>query len=202
MSRLSWLDFGDFRMSSSTRRRAGFSNSSRPNNPSISPDLDAALRDMVTFAEDELPEASPARSEDHATALGAGLGRIRVAAAESTARTTDLDHVPLSRGKSKPSSHRSREAGPKSSSSPGLDRMSQPQSALRFGISRRLGGRRRVSAARIPLGRAARVFGGCHSALKDQWYAFSFGVAFYDVDAFLATRPPRRAGRLHTTARA
>jgi hypothetical protein len=31
--------------------------------------------------------------------------------------------------------------------------------------------------------------------LKDQWYAFSFGVALYDVDAFLATRPPRRAGR-------
>jgi len=38
--------------------------------------------------------------------------------------------------------------------------------------------------------------------LKDQWYAFSFGVALYDVDAFLATRPPPRAGRLHTTARA
>ena len=30
---------------------------------------------------------------------------------------------------------------------------------------------------------------------KDQWYAFSFGVALYDVDAFLATRPPRPAGR-------
>lgn len=31
--------------------------------------------------------------------------------------------------------------------------------------------------------------------LAHRWYAFSFGVALYDVDAFLATRPPRRAGR-------
>jgi len=31
--------------------------------------------------------------------------------------------------------------------------------------------------------------------LKDRWYSFSFGVALYDVDAALATRPSRRAGR-------
>jgi hypothetical protein len=29
--------------------------------------------------------------------------------------------------------------------------------------------------------------------LDDRWYAFSFGVALYDVDAVLATRPPTRA---------
>jgi hypothetical protein len=31
--------------------------------------------------------------------------------------------------------------------------------------------------------------------LEDRWYAFSFGVALYDVDAVLATRPSREAGR-------
>lgn len=31
--------------------------------------------------------------------------------------------------------------------------------------------------------------------LEDRWYAFTFGVALYDVDAVLATLPPREAGR-------
>ena len=31
--------------------------------------------------------------------------------------------------------------------------------------------------------------------VKDRWYTFSFGVALYEVDAFLAKRPSRSAGR-------
>jgi hypothetical protein len=36
--------------------------------------------------------------------------------------------------------------------------------------------------------------------LQDRWYAFSFGVALYDVDAFLASRPRRRASAADSTA--
>ena len=31
--------------------------------------------------------------------------------------------------------------------------------------------------------------------LEDRWYAFSFGVALYDIDSVLATRPSREPGR-------
>ena len=132
-------------------------------NPSVRPDLDAAFRDMVTFAEDELPEATPARNEDtrhHRWALGSAGYVWRVA--ESTARTSDSRPARRSREGSRSRcrilpERRARRAVPRL----GGDGMRQPQLALRFGISRRLGGRGRVSAARIPLRRAARVFGGC-----------------------------------------
>jgi hypothetical protein len=166
-------------------------------NPSVRPDLDAALRDMVTSAEDELPEATPARSEDarhRLWALGSAGYVWRVA--ESTARTTDLD----------PRAALEKEVEAVVASFP---RGESEEQFLAWAATECVN-RNLLFGSASPGGWAAggeflrrgfrfaerHVFSEeVTLPLNDQWYAFSFGVALYDVDAFLATRPPRKAGR-------
>jgi hypothetical protein len=172
-------------------------------NPSVRPDLDAALRNMVTVAEDH-PETTPARNEDprhRVWALGSAGYVWRVA--ESTAQTSELDlraalekevaAVVASFPKGEPEEHLLAWAATECVNRNLLFGSASPGGWAAGGEFLRRGfhfAERHVFSEDVAL------------PLKDQWYAFSFGVALYDVDAFLATRPPRRADRLHTTARA
>ena len=165
-------------------------------NPSVRPDLDAAFRDTVAFAEGELPEATPAQDEDarHRWALGSAGYMWRVA--ESTALTSDLDlraalekeveAVVESFPKGEPEERFLAWAATECVNRNLLFGSASPGGWAAGGEFLRRGFRfaeRHVVSEDVTL------------PLKDQWYAFSFGVALYDVDAFLATRPPRRAGR-------
>ena len=166
-------------------------------NPSVRPDLEAAFRDMVSFAENELPGATPAQNEDARhllSALGSGGYVWRVA--ESTARTTDLNlRADLVK-----------EVEAVVASFP----ESEPEERLLAWAATECVNRNLLFGSASPGGWAAggeflrRGFRFAEGHVfsedvalppKDQWYAFSFGVALYDVDAFLATRPPRAAGR-------
>jgi len=166
-------------------------------NPSVRPDLEAAFRDMVSFAENELPAATPAQNEDARhllSALGSGGYVWRVA--ESTARTTDLNlRADLVK-----------EVEAVVASFP----ESEPEERLLAWAATECVNRNLLFGSASPGGWAAGGeflrrgfrFAELHVfsedvALppKDQWYAFSFGVALYDVDAFLATRPSRKADR-------
>lgn len=160
-------------------------------NPSVRPDLEAALRDMVKLARDE-PTA--VRHEDARRALLAlGSGGYVWRVAESTARTTDLNlRADLVK-----------EVGAVVASFPRGDSDERLLAwAATECVSRDL-----LFGSASPGGWAAggeflrrgfrfteqHVFpDDLALPLKDRWYAFSFGVALYDVDAFLATRPPRR----------
>jgi hypothetical protein len=155
-------------------------------NPSVRSDLDAAFRDMGTFA---------AQNEDarhRLWALGSGGYVWRVA--ESTVRTTDLNlRADLVK-----------EVEAVVASFPG----EAPEERLLAWAATECVNRNLLFGSASPGGWAAggeflrrgfrfaeqHVFSE-DAALppKDQWYAFSFGVALYDVDAFLATRPSRRA---------
>jgi hypothetical protein len=173
-------------------------------NPSVRPDLNAAFRDMTAFAENEPPNATHARNEDarHSVwALGSAGYVWRVA--ESTARTSDLDlRAALEK-----------EVEAVVASFP----KGEPEERFLAWAATECVNRNLLFGSASPGGWAAGgefLRRGFHFAerhvfsedvtlpLKDQWYAFSFGVALYDVDTFLATRPLRTAGRLHTTARA
>jgi hypothetical protein len=164
-------------------------------NPSARPDLEPAFRDMVTFAGDELPKATPAQNEDarhRLWALGSGGYVWRVA--ESSARTTDLNlRADLVK-----------EVEAVVASFPG----GEPEERLLAWAATECVNRNLLFGSASPGGWAAggeflrrgfrfaerHVFSeDVTLPLKDQWYAFSFGVALYDVDAFLATRPSRRA---------
>jgi hypothetical protein len=155
-------------------------------NPSVRPDLDAAFRDMVTFA---------AQNEDarhRLWALGSGGYVWRVA--ESTARTTDLNlRADLVK-----------EVEAVVASFPG----GEPEERLLGWAATECVNRDLLFGSASPGGWAAggeflrRGFRFAERHVfsedvalppKDQWYAFSFGVALYDVDAFLDTRPSRRA---------
>jgi hypothetical protein len=165
-------------------------------NPSVRPDLEAALRDMVTVAEEELPEATP-RHEDARRGLWAlgSAGHVwRVA--ESTARTTDLnlradlvkevEAVVGSFPRGESDERFLTWAATECVNRNLLFGSASPGGWTAGGEFLRRGFRfaeRQVFPEDVAL------------PLKDRWYAFSFGVALYDVDAFLATRPPRRAGR-------
>ena len=163
-------------------------------NPSVRPDLDAAFRDMVRFAGDE-QEARPAPNEDarhRLWALGSGGYVWRVA--ESTAQTTDLNlRADLVK-----------EIEAVVASFPG----GEPEERLLAWAATECVNRNLLFGSASPGGWAAggeflrRGFRFAERHVfsedvalppKDQWYAFSFGVALYDVDAFLATRPSRRA---------
>jgi len=166
-------------------------------NPSVRPDLDEAFRDMVTFAQGEPPEATPAQDEDarhRRWALGSAGYVWRVA--ESTARTSDLDlraalekeveAVVESFPRGEPEERFLAWAATECVNRNLLFGSASPGGWASGGEFLRRGFRfaeRHVFSEDVTL------------PLKDQWYAFSFGVALYDVDAFLATRPPRRAGR-------
>ena len=166
-------------------------------NPSVRPDLEAAFRDMVSFAENELPGATPAQNEDARhllSALGSGGYVWRVA--ESTARTTDLnlradlvkevEAVVASFPDSEPEERLLAWAATECVNRNLLFGSASPGGWAAGGEFLRRGFRfaeRHVFSEDVTL------------PLKDQRYAFSFGVALYDVDAFLATRPPRRADR-------
>ena len=166
-------------------------------NPSVRPDLDAAFRDMITFAEGELPEATPAQDEDarhRRWALGSAGYVWRVA--ESTALTSDLDlraalekeveAVVESFPRGEPEERFLAWAATECVNRNLLFGSASPGGWAAGGEFLRRGFRfaeRHVFSEDVTL------------PLKAQWYAFSFGVALYDVDAFLATRPPRRAGR-------
>ena len=166
-------------------------------NPSVRPDLEAAFRDMVSFAENELPEATPPQNEDARhllSALGSGGYVWRVA--ESTAQTTDLnlradlvkevEAVVASFPESEPEEHLLAWAATECVNRNLLFGSASPGGWAAGGEFLRRGFRfaeGHVFSEDVAL------------PPKDQWYAFSFGVALYDVDAFLATRPPRTAGR-------
>jgi hypothetical protein len=167
-------------------------------NPSVRPDLEAAFRDMVTVAEDELPEATPAQSEDASHRLWAlGSAGYVWRVAETSARTTDLDlraalvkeveAVVASFPTGEPEERRLLAwAAAECVNRNLLLGSASPGGWAAGGEFLRRGFRfaeRHVFLEDVAL------------PLKDQWYAFSFGVALYDVDAFLATGAPRRAGR-------
>ena len=164
-------------------------------NPSVRPDLEAALREMVTSS------AQDGEARRGLVALGSAGYVWRVA--ESTARTTDLNL----RGDLVKEVEAVVASFPKDESEERLPAWAATECVNRdllFG-SASPGG---WTAGGEFLRRGFRFAEGhvlsedLALPLKDRWYAFSFGVALYDVDAFLATRPPRNAGRLHTTARA
>jgi hypothetical protein len=166
-------------------------------NPSVRPDLDAAFRDMVTFTEDELHAATPTPNEDaphRFWALGSAGYVWRVA--ESTARTSALDlraalekeveAVVASFPRGEPEERLLAWAAAECVNRNLLFGSASPGGWAAGGEFLRRGFRfveRHLFSEDVTL------------PLKDQWYAFSFGVALYDVDAYLATRPPRRAGR-------
>jgi hypothetical protein len=152
---------------------------------------------MTAFAENEPPDATHARNEDarhRVWALGSAGYVWRVA--ESTARTSDLDlRAALEK-----------EVEAVVASFP----QGEPEERFLAWAATECVNRNLLFGSASPGGWAAGgefLRRGFHFAerhvfsedatlpLKAQWYAFSFGVALYDVDAFLATRPPRRAGR-------
>jgi len=161
-------------------------------NPSVRPDLEAALRDMVTFTRDEATSAPHEKARSGLLALGSGGYVWR--AAESSARTTDLD-LPADLVKEV-------EAVVASFPEGESDKRCLAWAATEC-VNRNL-----LLGSASPGGWAAggeflrrgfrfterHVFPeDLDLPLKDRWYAFSFGVALCDVDAFLATRPSRRA---------
>jgi hypothetical protein len=166
-------------------------------NPSVRPDLEVAFRDMVTIAEDELPEATRAQNEDarhRRWALGSAGYVWRIA--ERSARTSDLDlraaldkeveAVVASFPRGEPEERLLAWAATECVNRSLLFGSASPGGWASGGEFLRRGFRfaeRHVFSEDVIL------------PLKDQWYAFSFGVALHDVDALLATRPPRRAGR-------
>jgi hypothetical protein len=162
-------------------------------NPSVRPDLEAALREMV---------ASSVRNEDARRALVAlGSAGYVWRVAESTARTTDLNlRADLVK-----------EVGAVVASFPS----DEPDGRLLAWAATECVNRNLLLGSASPGGWAAggeflrRGFRFTERhvlpedlalPLKDRWYAFSFGVALYDVDAFLARRPSRRVDRLSTPA--
>ena len=155
-------------------------------NPSVGPDLEAAFRALVTVAGDEAARRG-------LWALGSGGYVWRVA--ESTAQTTDLNlradlvkevaAVVASFPKGE-----SDERFLAWAATECLDRNLLFGSASPGGWT--AGGEFLRRGFRFT---ERHVFPeGLDLPLKDRWYAFSFGVALYDVDAFLATRPPRTVG--------
>jgi hypothetical protein len=165
-------------------------------NPSVRPDLEAALRDMVTVAEDELPEATSAQSEDarHLWALGSAGYVWRVA--ESTARTTDLD-LRAALAKEVEAVVASFPRGESEERFLAWAATECVNRSLLFGSASPGGWAAGGEFLRRGFRFSERhVFPEALALpLKNRWYAFSFGVALYDVDAFLATRPPRRTDR-------
>jgi hypothetical protein len=159
-------------------------------NPSVRADLDAALRDMVTFAGDEATSVRHEEARCGLSALGSAGYVWRVA--ESTARTTDLNL----RADLVKEVEAVVASSPGGESDEGLLAWAATECVSRdllFG-SASPGG---WTAGGEFLRRGFR-FTERHVfpedlalPLKDRWYAFSFGVALYDVDAFLATRPSR-----------
>jgi hypothetical protein len=157
-------------------------------NPSVRPDLDAAFRDLVTLNEDE-------DARHRVWALGSAGFVWRVA--ESTARTSDLDlraalekeveAVIAAFPRGEPEEHLLAWAATECVNRNLLLGSASPGGWAAGGEFLRRGFRfaeGHVFSEDVAL------------PLKDQWYAFSSGVALYDVDAFLATRPSRRAGRV------
>ena len=121
-------------------------------NPSVRPDLDAAFRDMITLRRVSCPRRHPPRTRTHATAFGRLARPDTYGGSQKTPSDSDLD----------PRAALEKEVAAVVASFPkgepeerflawAATDIREPQSALRFGISRRLGGRGRVSAARIPL---------------------------------------------------
>jgi hypothetical protein len=164
-------------------------------NPSVRSDLEAALREMVTSsAQDE-------EAQRGLVALGSAGYVWRVA--ESTAGTTDLNL----RGDLVKEVEAVVASFPKDESEERLLAWAATECVNRdllFGSASpggwTSGGEFLRRGFRFAEGHV--LSEDLALPLKDRWYAFSFGVALYDVDAFLAIRPPRNAGRLHTTARA
>jgi hypothetical protein len=166
-------------------------------NPSVRPDLEAAFRDMVRASADEAPEATSPRHEDAPRGLWAlGSAGYVWRVAESTARTSNLDlRAALLK-----------EVEAVVASSP----RGQSDERLLAWAATECVNRNLLFGTASPGGWAAGGeflrrgfrFAERHVfpedvalPLKDRWYAFSFGVALYDVDAFRATRPSRTAGR-------
>ena len=122
-------------------------------NPSVRPDLDAAFRDMIIVAEGELAEATPAQNEDtrhRRWALGSAGYVWRVA--ESAARSSNLD-LRAALEKEVEAVVASFPKGEREERFLAWTATECVNRNLLFGSasSRRLGGRGRVPAARIPL---------------------------------------------------
>lgn len=163
-------------------------------NPSVRADLEAAIRAMVLVAEDRATEATPQPDDARRGLLALGSAGYVWRVAESTARTTRLDLRPAleKEVEAVAASFPKDESGENllawaatecvnrnlllGSASPGG--WASGGEFLRRGF-------RFADRHLLPEDFAVPV--------KDRWYTFSFGVALYDVDAFLARRP--RAGR-------
>jgi hypothetical protein len=161
-------------------------------NPSVRPDLEAALRDLLTITAEEATSARPEAARRGLLALGSAGYVWRVA--ESTARTTDLnlradlvkevEAVVASFPRGESDDHLLGWAATECVDRNLLLGSGSPGGWAAGGEFLRRGFRfteRHVLPEDLAL------------PPKDRWYAFSFGVALYDVDAFLARRPPRRS---------
>jgi hypothetical protein len=160
-------------------------------NPSVRPDLEAALRDMVTSGGDGATSVRHEEARRALLALGSAGYVWRVA--ESTARTTDLnlradllkevEAVVASFPRGESDERLLAWAATECVSRNLLFGSASPGGWAAGGEFLRRGFRfteRHVVPEDLAL------------PLKERWYAFSFGVALYDIDAFLATRPARR----------
>jgi hypothetical protein len=173
-------------------------------NPSVRADLEEALRAMVTLAEDDPPDTTSSDAGRGLWALGSAGYVWRVA--ESEAQTTDLNlRADLAKEV---------EAVVASFAGQDTDERLLAWAATEC-VSRNLlfgsaspggwasGGEFLRRGFRFAEGHVLPE----HVALplKDRWYAFSFGVALYDVDAVLAMRPsstmPGEAGRSKLASR-
>jgi hypothetical protein len=163
-------------------------------NPSVRPDLEAALRDMVVVTEDGLPEATPRHEDAHRGLFALGSAGYVWRAAESTALTADLNlHAALE--KEVAAVVASFPRGESDGRVLGWAATECVNRDLLFGSASPGGWASGGEFLRRGFRFAERhVFPeDLALPLKDRWYTFSFGVALYDVDAVLATRPSTSA---------
>ena len=163
-------------------------------NPSARPDLEAALRDLVIVGEDELLDATARRDEARRGLLALGSAGYVWRVAESTARPTKLNV----RAALEKEVEAVVASFPKGEPDERLLAWSATECVNRnllFGSASPGGWAAGGEFLRRGFRLAARdVFPeDLALPLGDLWYAFSFGVALYDVDALLARRPTLRA---------
>jgi hypothetical protein len=166
-------------------------------NPSVRPDLEAALRAMVMVAENRVLEATPRPDDARRGLLALGSAGYVWRVVESTAETPHLNLRPALEKEVEAVAA----AFPKGESDENLLAWAATECVNRnllLGSASPGGwasggeflrrGFRFADRHVLPEDLAVPV--------KDRWYTFSFGVALYDVDAFLARpREGRKSGR-------
>ena len=164
-------------------------------NPSVRPELEEALRDMAIVVADGLAGAPPRRQDARRGLLALGSAGYVWRVAESTGRPTRLNlraalekevvAVVASFPKGESDERLLATAATECVNRNLLFGSASPGGWAAGGEFLRRGFRfaeRHVFPEDLAL------------PLRDRWYAFSFGIALYDVDAVLPARPSWRAG--------